>query len=71
MKTFSQICADFDAGKISNDKTYDVEVRDLVRIYKAHQKALEKVATLEAKIAHQDIAIMELQKSRSERAIYG
>lgn len=71
MKTFSKIAEEFKEGKISPTKSYDVEVRDLVRIYEAHQKALEKIVTLEAKIAHQDITIMELQKNRNERAIYG
>lgn len=36
MKTISQIAKMFDKGLIKRDEVYEIEVGDLVRIYKAH-----------------------------------
>lgn len=65
MKTFSQIAKDFDNG-VDTKKIWDIEAIDLVRIYKAHQRALEKIAMLEAKLA-----LAEMKNVQRERAIYG
>ena len=65
MKTISQIAKMFDNGLIKRDEVYEIEVCDLVRIYKAHQRALSDKVALEAKIASFEIV------ERKERVIYG
>ena len=65
MKTISQIAKMFDNGLIKRDEVYEIEVGDLVRIYKAHQRALSDKVALEAKVASFEIV------ERKERVIYG
>ena len=65
MKTISQIVKMFDNGLIKRDEVYEIEVGDLVRIYKAHQRALSDKLALEAKVASFEIV------ERKERVIYG
>ena len=65
MKTISQIAKMFDNGLIKRDEVYEIEVGDLVRIYKAHQRALCDKVALEAKVASFEIV------ERKERVIYG
>lgn len=64
MKTISQIVREYDDGKIKKNKIYEIEACDLVRIYKAHQRAINDKVMLEAKIAAYDF-------SKPERVIYG
>ena len=64
MKTISQIAKMFDNGLIKRDEVCEIEVGDLVRIYKAHQRAINDKVMLEAKIAAYDF-------SKPERVIYG
>ena len=64
MKTFSEVVKLFDNGEISKNKVYEIEACDLVRIYKAHQKALDENLALKAKVA-----MYELE--HKERIIYG
>ena len=49
MKTISQIVKMFDNGLIKRDEVYEIEVGDLVRIYKAHQRALNDKLALRLK----------------------
>ena len=65
MKTISQIAKMFDNGLIKRDEVYEIEVGDLVRIYKAHQRALNDKLALEARVASFEII------QRKERVIYG
>ena len=65
MKTISQIAKMFDNGLIKRDEVYEIEVGDLVRIYKAHQRALSDKVALEAKVASFEIV------ERKEKVIYG
>ena len=65
MKTISQIVKMFDNGLIKRDKVYEIEVGDLVRIYKAHQRALSDKVALEARVASFEII------ERKEKIIYG
>ena len=65
MKTISQIAKMFDNGLIKRDEVYEIEVGDLVRIYKAHQRALSDKVALEAKVASFEIV------ERKEMVIYG
>ena len=65
MKTMSQIVKMFDAGLIKKDEVFEIEVGDVVRIYKAHQRALNDKLALEAKIASSEII------QRKEKVIYG
>jgi len=65
MKTISQIVKMFEAGTVKKDEIYEIEVGDLVRIYKAHQRALNDKLALEARIAAFEIV------ERKERVIYG
>lgn len=65
MKTFSEVVKLFDDGNISPNKTFEIEARDLVRMYKAHQRALNEKLALEARIASFEIV------ERKERIIYG
>ena len=55
MKTISQIAKMFDNGLIKRDEVYEIEVGDLVRIYKAHQRVLSDKVALEAKVASFEI----------------
>ena len=65
MKTMSQIVKMFDAGLIKKDEVFEIEVGDVIRIYKAHQRALNDKLALEAKVASFEIV------ERKERVIYG
>lgn len=65
MKTISQIAKMFDNGLIKRDEVYEIEVGDLVRMYKAYQRALSDKIALEAKVASFEIV------ERKERVIYG
>lgn len=65
MKTMSQIVKMYDNGEIKRGDIYEIEVEDLVRIYKAHQRALNDKLMLEARIASFEIV------ERKERIIYG
>lgn len=65
MKTMSQIAKMFDAGLIKKDEVFEIEVGDVVRIYKAHQRALNDKLVLEARVASFEIV------ERKERVVYG
>lgn len=65
MKTMSQIVKMFDAGLIKKDEVYEIEARDIARMFKAHQRALDKLLALEAKIASFEIV------ERKEKVVYG
>ena len=65
MKTMSQIVKMFDAGLIKKDEVFEIEVGDVVRIYKAHQRALNDKLALEARVASFEII------ERKEKVIYG
>ena len=65
MKTISQIVKMLDAGLIKPEEIYEIEARDIARMFKAHQRALNTQAALEAKVASFEIV------ERKERVIYG
>ena len=65
MKTISQIIKMLDNGLIKPEEIYEIEARDIARMFKAHQRALDKLLALEAKIASFEIV------ERKERVIYG
>ena len=65
MKTTSQIVKMLDNGLIKPEEIYEIEARDIARMFKAHQRALDKLLALEAKIASFEII------QRKERIIYG
>ena len=65
MKTISQIVKMLDNGLIKPEEIYEIEARDIARMFKAHQRALDKLLALEAKIASFEIV------ERKERVIYG
>lgn len=65
MKTMSQIVKMFDAGLIKKDEVFEIEVGDLVRMYKAYQRALNDKLALEARVASFEII------ERKERVVYG
>ena len=65
MKTISQIVKMLDNGLIKPEEIYEIEARDIARTFKAHQRALDKLLALEAKIASFEII------QRKERVIYG
>ena len=65
MKTISQIVKMLDEGLIKPEEIYEIEARDISRMFKAHQRALDKLLALEAKIASFEII------ERKERVIYG
>ena len=65
MKTTSQIVKMLDNGLIKPEEIYEIEARDIARMFKAHQRALDKLLALEAKIASFEII------QRKERVIYG
>ena len=54
-----------DNGLIKPEEIYEIEARDIARMFKAHQRALDKLLVLEAKIASFEII------QRKERVIYG
>ena len=63
MKTISQIVKMLDNGLIKPEEIYEIEARDIARMFKAHQRALDKLLVLEAKIASFEII------QRKERVI--
>ena len=65
MKTASQIVKMLDNGLIRPEEIYEIEARDIARMFKAHQRALDKLLALEAKVASFEIV------ERKERVIYG
>ena len=65
MKTISQIVKMLDAGLIKPEEIYEIEARDIARMFKAHQRALDKLLALEAKIASFEIV------ERREKVVYG
>ena len=65
MKTMSQIVKMFDDGLIKKDEVFEIEVGDVVRIYKAHKRFLDEKLALEARIASFEII------QRKEKVIYG
>ena len=65
MKTASQIVKMLDNGLIKPEEIYEIEARDIARMFKAHQRALDKLLALEAKVASFEIV------ERKERVIYG
>ena len=67
-KAISKIAEEFDAGKIKPDEIWDIETRDLVRIYKNLQRALCENQSLKAKVASLEI---QLEFRAKGRAIYG
>ena len=64
MKTTSQIVKMLDNGLIKPEEIYEIEARDIARMFKAHQRALDKLLALEARIASFEII------QRKERVIY-
>ena len=65
MKTISQIVKILDNGLIKPEEIYEIEARDIARMFKAHQRALSDKVALEAKVASFEIV------ERKERIIYG
>ena len=65
MKTISQIVKMLDNGLIKPEEIYEIEARDIARMFKAHQRALSDNVALEAKVASFEIV------ERKERVIYG
>ena len=65
MKTISQIAKMLDSGLIKRDEVYEIQAGDLVRMYKAYQRALNDKLALEARVASFEII------ERKERVIYG
>ena len=65
MKTISQIAKMLDSGLIKRDEVYEIQAGDLVRMYKAYQRALNDKLALEARVASFEII------QRKERVIYG
>ena len=52
-------------GLIKRDEVYEIQAGDLVRMYKAYQRALNDKLALEARVASFEIV------ERKERVIYG
>ena len=65
MKTISQIVKMLDAGLIKPEEIYEIEARDIARMFKAHQRAINVQLALEAKVASFEII------KRKEKVIYG
>ena len=65
MKTISQIVKLLDYGIIKPEEIYEIEARDIARIFKAHERAINVQLALEAKVASLEIV------ERKERVIYG
>ena len=65
MKTISQIVKMLDAGLIKPEEIYEIEARDIARMFKAHQRAINVQLALEAKVASFEII------QRKEKVIYG
>ena len=65
MKTISQIVKMLDSGLIKPEEIYEIEARDIARMFKAHQRATNAQLALEAKVASFEIV------ERKERVIYG
>ena len=65
MKTISQIVKMLDAGLIKPEEIYEIEARDIARMFKAHQRAINDKLALEARVASLEIV------ERKERVIYG
>ena len=65
MKTISQIVKMLDNGLIKPEEIYEIEARDIARMFKAHQRAINAQLALEAKVASFEIV------ERKERVIYG
>lgn len=66
--SISEIAKQFDLGNIKGDDTWDIETRDLVRLYKNLQRALSDKVALEAKVASLEIQVAFRNKGK---AIYG
>lgn len=65
MKTMSKITEMYDNHKINGDDVFEIDVLKIVRIFKAHQRALNDKLALEARIASFEVV------ERKERVIYG
>lgn len=69
MKTMTNIVELYDNHKIKGDDIYEISVRDVVRVFKAHQRALNERTSLEARIASLELELAF--RRQPERVVYG